>query len=309
MSPTRHLGLDLGGTNIKLVVVERSGDPDGSPRVVATDLVSTHADAGPDAVTMRIIEAARAGAGTHGPVASVGVGVPGLFDSRTGVIELFPNLPGPWPGYPLRDRLADGIGQPVRLINDARAFLLAEAAMGAGRGASTLIGLTLGTGIGGAVIVDGRLRLGPTGTAGEIGHQTIDPDGPVCGCGNRGCPEVLAQAATIARLGGHETAEAVFDAARAGDPQAVEAVDAAARALGIAIANMITVLVPDAVVLGGGMAGAGEVIVEPIRAVVRRHAPLVPDAADRIVLAELGTSAGAIGAAIAGAGIGIDAVS
>jgi glucokinase len=309
MTETRHLGLDLGGTNVKLIVLERSPDTAAPPRVIGRDSVPTRADGGPDAVAERMIEAGCAAAAAYGPVASVGVGVPGLFDAQSGTIELFPNLPGAWPGYPLRARLADGIGQPVRLVNDARAFLLAEYAMGAGRGSATLIGLTLGTGIGGAVIVDGRLRLGETGTAGEIGHQTIDPDGPVCGCGNRGCPEVLAQAATIARLGGRATAEEVFDAARSGDRRAIEAVDRAALALGIAIANVATVLEPDTVVLGGGMAEAGDVILEPIRRVVRRHTPLLPDTASRIVKAELGTSAGAIGAALAGAGIGIDAVS
>jgi glucokinase len=262
-------------------------------------------------VARRMVVAGCAFRDAHGPVVTIGVGIPGLFEPDSGRTVLFPNLPGPWPRFPLRDRLAAGLGQPVRLVNDARAFLLAEAVMGAGRGHRTIIGLTLGTGIGGAVIVDGRLQLGSTGTAGEIGHQTIDPDGPVCGCGNRGCPEVLAQAGTIARLGGRATAEEVFQAARNGDDRARAAVDRAAHALGIAIANVVTVLVPDAVVLGGGMSEAGEVLLGPIRRVVRERTPLLPADAVRIVAAELGPAAGAIGAALAGAGIGIatDAVS
>jgi len=307
VTATRHLGLDLGGTNVKLVVLERPDDAE--PTLVGSTTVATHAEDGPDEVAMRMIDAGCAFKDVHGPVATVGVGVPGLFEPGSGRIVLFPNLPGPWPGFPLRDRLADGLGQPVRMVNDARAFVLAEYAMGAARGDRTIVGLTLGTGIGGGVIVDGRLRLGSTRTAGEVGHQTIEPDGPVCGCGNRGCAEVLAQAGTIARLGGRATAEEVFDAALAGDPRARDAIDRAALALGIAIANVVTVLIPDAVVLGGGMSEAGDVLLEPIRRVVRERTPLLPPDAVRIVPAQLGPAAGAIGAALAGAGIGIDAIS
>jgi glucokinase len=304
---TRHLGLDLGGTNIKLVVLERSGSAE--PQVVATASVPTQADSGPDGVAQRMIDAGCDVAATYGPIATAGAGVPGLFEAESGRVVLFPNLPGPWRDFPLRDRLADGLGQPVRIVNDARAFVLAEALMGAGRGHRSVIGLTLGTGIGGGVIIDGRLRLGVTGTGGEIGHQTIDPDGPVCGCGNRGCPEVLAQAGTIARLAGRSTAEEAFEAAAGGDERAIAAVDAAARALGIAIANVVMVLVPDAVVLGGGMAEAGDLLLERIRRVVRVHTQLLPDGFPPIVKAELGTAAGAIGAALAGAGLGFDSVS
>jgi glucokinase len=303
----RHLGLDLGGTNVKLVVLER-GDRDYL-RVAGSTSVPTHAEGGPDEVARRMVEAGLAVIDVHGPIATAGVGVPGLFDAATGRIVLFPNLPGRWAGYPLRDRMADGLGQPVRMVNDARAFVLAEAVMGAGRGLRTIIGLTLGTGIGGGVIVDGRLRLGSTGTAGEIGHQTIDPEGPPCGCGNRGCPEALAQAGTIARLAGRPTAEEAFAAAVSGDQRAIEAIDSAARALGIAIANVVTVLVPDAVVLGGGMAEAGDILLDRIRRVVRAHTPLLPHGFPPIVRAELGTAAGAIGAALAGAGIGFESVS
>lgn len=307
MTSGRHLGLDLGGTNIKLVVLEWTGAAE--PIVVASASAPTHAEAGPDEVCRRMVDAGCEIIGDAGPIDSVGVGVPGLFESDTGRIVLFPNLPGPWPGFSLRDRLAEGLEQPVRMVNDARAFVLAEATIGAGRGRPTIVGLTLGTGIGGGVIVDGKLRLGHTGTAGEVGHQTIDPDGPVCGCGNRGCPEVLAQAATIARLGGRATAEEVLEAARTGDTRAGAAVQQAAHALGIAIANVITVLVPDAVVLGGGMAASGDVLLEPIRRVVRERTPLLAPDAVPILAAELGPSAGAIGAALAGAGIGFDAVS
>ena len=192
--------------------------------------------------------------------------MPGLFDADTGVIRLFPNLPGPWPGFPLRDRLEAGFGRPVAIINDARAHTLAESRMGAGRGASTMALVTLGTGIGGGLIIDGKLHLG-TGTAGEIGHQTVLLDGPLCGCGNRGCAEALAQARALTDAGGRATVEEVFAGAVDGDERCVAAVGQAARYLGVAVANVVNVLAPDRVVVGGGIAGAGEGILEPLRAI------------------------------------------
>ena len=175
--------------------------------------------------------------------------------------------------------------------------------MGAGRGASTMALVTLGTGIGGGLIVDGKLHLG-TGTAGEIGHQTVLIDGPMCGCGNRGCAEALAQAKALTDAGGRATVEEVFAGAVDGDERCVAAVDQAARYLGVAVANVVNVLAPDRVVVGGGIAGAGEGILEPLRAAVREHARMLPADRTEIVLAELGSMAGGIGAALAGAEAG-----
>jgi glucokinase len=305
---TRHLGLDLGGTNVKLVVLERDADG-GEPRVIATTSVPTGAERGPTAVTERMVEAGSAFAAAHGPVTTAGVGVPGLFDPATGRIRLFPNLPGPWLDHPLRDRLRDGLGLSVAMINDARAFVVAEAGMGAGRGHGTVVGVTLGTGVGGGVIVEGRLHLGASGTGGEIGHQTVEPDGPQCGCGNRGCAEVLAQASAIARLGGRDSAEEVFAGAAAGDERCAAAVGSAIRALSIALANIVTVLVPDVIVIGGGIAAAHAVFLDPLQAAIRERAPLVPPEHIRVVAAQLGSSAGAIGGALAGIGVRGDAAS
>lgn len=295
---SRHLGLDLGGTNVKLTVVEV--DQDDVPRVIASSSVPTFAEGGPDAVTARMVAAGRASAVEHGPVSTAGVGIPGLFSPDSGRVTLFPNLPGRWPGYPLRDRVARGLGLPTTVINDARAFVLAEAELGAGRGSRTIVGVTLGTGIGGGVVIDGRLHLGATGTGGEVGHQTVDPGGPRCGCGNRGCAEVFAQAGAIARHGGRLTAEAVFEGASDGDERCQEAVATAIRALAVALANAVTLLAPDVIVLGGGMASAYDALHAPLLTAVQTRAPLVPPDRIRIVAAELGTAAGAIGAALAG---------
>jgi glucokinase len=293
----RFLGLDLGGTNIKWTAL----DVGESTEPIARGSVPTGAAGGPDVVAERMIAAAREAIERHGPVEGLGVGVPGLFDRDRGTIELFPNLPGPWPGFPLRDRLERATALPVSLINDARAFTLAEGRLGAGRGCRTVVCLTLGTGIGGGVMIDGRLHTGANGRAGEVAHQVVDPDGPLCGCGNRGCVEPLAQAATLARLAGRATAAEVYAAAAAGDERCRAAIDQTANYIGIALANVIAVLDPDRIVIGGGIAGAGKLVLEPIRAATRAHVTLLVPSEIDIVAAALGAEAGAIGAALAAA--------
>jgi glucokinase len=151
------------------------------------------------------------------------------------------------------------------------------------------------------IAVDGRVHLGHDGTAGEVGHQTIDPDGPACGCGNHGCLEAFARADRIAAACGTETAEAAVTAARAGDVRATDGLAEIGRYLGIGIANMVVVLSPDRVVIGGGIAAAGELLLGPIRAELRRRVLTTSLDEVEIVTAELGTWAGAIGAAIHGA--------
>ena len=154
----------------------------------------------------------------------MGVGVPGLYDPADGPTRFLVNMPGPWAVTPVAGPVAEAIGAAACLINDARAFGLAELRLGAGRGASSMVGLTLGTGVGGVIAVDGRVHQGHDGTAGELGHQTIDPDGPWCGCGNRGCVEAYARADQIAAACGTATAEEAVAARprrrRAGDRRA-----------------------------------------------------------------------------------------
>lgn len=296
------LGLDLGGTNIKHAIVDVVDRVDDAVNIESVGSSPTRAEGGPGGVADRLIEIADVLRRDHSEVVAVGVGIPGTFDVSNGTVELFPNLPGPWLDFPLRDRLSEGMGCPVTLVNDARAFSLAESTIGAGRGCSTVVCVTLGTGVGGGLVIDGALHLGAWGRAGEIGHQTVKPDGPLCGCGNRGCAEPLVQAGTIARSAGTTTAQEAFDAAAAGDTKAIEAVETAAGWLGLAIANTVTVVGPDRIVIGGGMAEAGEILLEPIRRAVAGHVTLVPAAEIDIVAAELGPEAGAVGAALAAAG-------
>jgi glucokinase len=211
------------------------------------------------------------------------------------------NIPGPWAGHAVAGPVAEAAGVPAFLINDARAFGLAELRLGAGRGASSMVGLTLGTGIGGVVAVGGQVHQGHDGTAGEVGHQTIEPDGPWCGCGNRGCLEAYARADQIAAACGTATAEEAVRAAADGDERAARGLAEVGRYLGIGIANLITILSPDRVVLGGGVAAAGELLFGPIRAEVARRVRTTSLDDVTIVAAELGTWAGSIGAAIHGA--------
>ena len=293
----RWLGLDLGGTNIKSAVVETGSS---TVEVVGQATVATGAADGPAAVVRRLGEAGRDAIATWGPVQGAGVGVPGVFDAATGRIELFPNLPGPWPGQPVTEPLRRALGVPTAIINDARAFTLAESRVGAAAGCPTVACFVLGTGIGGGIVVEGRLHYGRHGRAGELAHQVIVRDGPRCGCGNRGCLEAVATSSALVELAGQPTVEAVVRAARLGDERAAAAIETVSDHLGVAIANVITVLVPERVVIGGGVADAGPALLDPIRAAVARHSVLVPPDWYEIVPAALGPWAGSIGAALLG---------
>ena len=295
---SRHLGLDLGGTNIKWVVVEHDGE---AWRSLDRDQVATRAADGPDAVVARLATVGAEAIGRWPGVSSVGIGVPGLYDPIAGSTRFLVNLPGAWAGLPVGGPVGRALGLPAFLINDARAFGLAELRLGAGRGASSMIGLTLGTGVGGVVAIDGRVLHGHDGTAGEIGHQTIDPDGPWCGCGNRGCLEAFTRADQIATACGTATAEEAVVRAGAGDLRAIDGLARIGRYLGIGIANMIAVLSPDKVVIGGGIAAASDLLLDPIREELRLRVRTTSLDEVVIVTAELGTWAGAIGAAIHGA--------
>jgi len=295
---TRHLGLDLGGTNIKVAVVEhRSGDW----HALDHDQLQTDQDQGIAAVIARLTAAGRQQLARHPGIESVGIGIPGLYYPTRGATRFLVNFREDWDMIPIAPFVGRELGLPTHLVNDARAFGLAELRLGAGRGASSMVGLTLGTGIGGVLAIDGRIVQGHDGTAGELGHQTIDPDGPPCNCGNNGCLEAFARADRIAEACGTPTAGEAINRARAGDKTALAGLASVGRYLGIGIANMITVITPDRVVIGGGIAAAGDLLLDPIRAEVARRVHVTSLDKVTIALAELGTWAGAIGAAIHGA--------
>ena len=239
-----------------------------------------------------------------------GVGTTGAVDRRTGVVHAPPTLPN-WE-IPLRNRLERRTGKPVIVGNDANVAAVAEWRYGAGRGTRDLIYITVSTGIGGAILVDGRLLLGRDGAAGEVGHMTVEADGPLCVCGNPGHLEALASGTAIARMareqleagtdtalrlaGSPVTAADVVDAAQAGDRVAREIVGRAAGALGIGIASLINLFNPEIVVIGGGVAQAGQLLLEPMQAVAIQRTLPTAGRNVRFALAHFGDDAGLIGA-------------
>jgi glucokinase len=298
-SATRHIGLDLGGTNIKWVVAEHDA---GEWRTLDRGQVPTDVSDGEHSVVPQLAALAievRDVAGS--PVGSLGVAVPGLYIPETGVVTFLTNVPGDWSATPVGAPVATATGLPTVLINDARAFGLAELRFGAGRSVRNFVGLTLGTGIGGVFAIDDQVIQGYRGQAGELGHQTIDPDGPWCGCGNRGCVEAYARADQVALVCGAADPREAIEKARAGDARARAGLAEIGRYLGIGLANAITVLTPEIIILGGGWASAGDLIIEPIKAELRRRVITTPVDRVDVVQAELGTWAGAIGAAVHGA--------
>jgi glucokinase len=230
---------------------------------------------------------------------SIGVALPGLFD-EDGCALLLPNLYGDWVGRPISAPLAHALGTRVELINDGHAFALAESRLGAGRGAGNVMCIVCGTGIGGGLVLGGRLHLGPSARAGEFGHHTVVEDGPRCECGNRGCLELYAGARAIATAAGAPSFDETVVQARAGDTRATAALARAGTLIGLAIANVLIFLCPDRVVVGGGVAEAGELLLDPLRASIAERARVAPLDRIAIVPADLGAHAGAIGAALWG---------
>jgi glucokinase len=286
----RALGIDVGGSNIKAVLLERG-------EVVSRSESPTLSErGGPDAVLGRIAAVAREAA----PWDSIGVALPGLFDPD-GRATLLPNLHGDWVGVAIADPLAAALDRPVRLVNDGHAFALAESTLGAGSGGRNVMCVVCGTGIGGGLVLDGELHLGPRQRAGEFGHHTVVENGPECNCGNRGCLELYAGSRAIARAAGAESFREAVGAAESGDRRAREAIARAGQLIGLAIANILIFLCPDRVVVGGGVAAAGDVLLDPLRAEIERRARVAPLELIEIAPARLGAQAGAIGAALWGA--------
>jgi glucokinase len=310
------LGIDIGGTNL----VVGSVAEDGSAMVAAAS-EPTHSEAGATDVVDRLVGLAeRAIATTRreapgAEILGVGVGAPGPLDTKRGIVLLTPNLG--WVNMPLRQLIHDRLGLPAALDNDANCAVLGEWWVGAARGARHAIGITIGTGIGGGLIIDGRLYHGASDVAGEIGHTTIDTEGRRCKCGNYGCLEAYASGPNIALRAVEEleagaesrlralvggdlrmiTAQTVYQAAADGDELALEVVNDTAKFLGVGIGNLLNVFNPEVVVVCGGVTLAGDHLFEPLRREVARRAFKPAVTACRIVPGELAGTAGVYGAA------------
>ncbi len=303
--------IDLGGTSVRAAVVDVNGG------ITGFVTGATEASQGPDAVIDRIIavlQDALARASVHvSELVAVGIGAPGPLDWDTGVIHEAPNLPG-WKEVPLATRVADAVGLPAFLENDANAAALAERQYGVGRGAMNMLYITVSTGVGGGLILDGELWHGAYGSAGEFGHMTVDFEGPLCDCGNRGCIEAIAAGPDIAAWVGQQIAAGrasalrgqtdlsgrdVVEAARQGDELSISALDRAGRAVGFGVINVAHLVNLDVVVVGGGIANAGDLLFAPLRATVRKH--LLESTAPNLRLEpwSLGEDVGLLGAAAA----------
>jgi glucokinase len=312
------LGLDIGGTNVVVGMVPMEG---GEPRGLRR--LPTQAEAGGEEVVRRAVAAAEeclaevlhAEGGQRSQVAGIGIGAPGPLDRKTGILLEAPNLG--WRDFPLQQLVSEQVGLPAALDNDANCATYGEWWMGAGRGSKILVGLTLGTGIGGGFVVNGEIHHGASDAAGEFGHTTIDSTGRKCKCGNYGCLEAYASGPNIAAravegieagvesvltelVGGDLqkiTAATVYEGVVLGDLYAHEVMKETAKFLGVGVANLINALNPDAVVISGGVTRAGEHLFGPLVKEVRKRAFRSAVDACRIVPAALPETAGVIGAA------------
>lgn len=306
-------GVDLGGTRIKAALATSDGT------LLLEQVTETESHSGPQAVLERIADLVnRMASETSHQVVSLGMGVPGLVDLATGTTKFLPNMPTKWRDVPAGDVLREKLGCRVQLLNDARVATLGELRFGHGKGRSdlTMAFFGLGTGVGGGIAIDGKLRLGPLGAAGELGHQSVIPDGPMCGCGNRGCLETLVSGTAIAAEGirlmrtgqaptlyelvdgdaQKVTTKAMAEAANAGDEIIREAIRKAAVYLGVAIANVVTVLHPELIVIGGGVAEMGDLLMQPVCDAVKVRVRMFPTDDVEITRSRMGEHAGVMGA-------------
>ena len=309
------IGVDLGGTNIVCAIVNYQG------KIVNRLKVPTLAERGKEATIKRIIETIHENivqsSVVPDDIIGIGIGAPGPLDVKRGMINFAPNLPG-WRDVPLRKILEDEFNMKVVLENDANAAAWGERCFGAGQGVNNLVCFTLGTGIGGGIIIDGKIYHGNNYGAAELGHMTVNKDGPRCNCGNYGCLEAYSSATGIKNRIKNRIREgiksdflnfdedklfeslrlkSIFEAARKGDRLTSIVVEEAISYLGIAIANITNILNPEMVVLVGGITNEGEKLLIPLKGEVKKRAFYSNYKSLKIVIGELGGNAGVLGAA------------
>ena len=309
----RTIGIDIGGTAIKIAVVWNDG------RVVESRQIPTQADAGPEAAQARILACIAALQQAHGlesaAMRALGMDSAGIIDSSNNLVLDAPNLRS-WQRYPLAARLGAALGVPAFLENDVNAMAYGEWHCGAGRGVRDLLCLTLGTGVGGGLVLNGELYRGAGGAAGEVGHMSLDRNGPRCACGNFGCLEryvgaqyIVARAQAMLERDPRSsslrdvasnliTPLVISQAAAAGDGIAAAVWEETGIWLGVALASLVNVLNPERIVIGGGVARAGELLLAPARRTILERAMALPAARAEVVTAALGNDAAVVGAAM-----------
>jgi len=314
LSKARYvIGLDMGGTNIRCGAVSRRGEILLLRRAPALATSAAQVVTENIAKQVRIVES-MAQSRSWGRAAAVGIAVPGPINLKTGVVLATPHIPA-WRNYPLRRRLESLLQRPIKIENDANAWALGELWLGAARGFKHVVLLTLGTGVGGGVIVDGNIVHGRAGMAGELGHVTVDPEGPPCECGSRGCLEAFASASGLRQMvlgrpglatksgrafidrNGDFSVRKLAAAAKLGNQRAIAVLKLAGKHLGIAIATLSNIFDPELFVVGGGVTGALPLMKAAMETEVRFRSIIVDAGFTPIVRASLGDNAGVIGAA------------
>ena len=310
----KRIGIDVGGTNVKIALV------DGEGKIIYSNSVPTYAQMGYEYTVNNIKQAIKdlmKETNTEAKdIQGIGFDFPGQVDCKTGVVKLAPNIPG-WVNVPIAQMIEDEFHIPTRIDNDVRCAALGELKFGAGRGCENFVCITVGTGIGSGLVINGKVVRGAANAAGELGHIKLQmEDGPLCGCGDSGCLEAFASGPSIVAMAqeylkggksakfrelagdGEITPYIVAKAAEAGDPVAKRIFEKMGYYIGMGLTSVINLLNPEKIIIGGGVAECGELLLEPIRRTINERAMKVQREAVEIVPAELGNSAGVIGASM-----------
>ena len=312
---TKRIGIDVGGTNVKIALV------DGEGKIIYSNSVPTYAQMGYEYTVNNIKQAIRdlmKETNTDAKeIEGIGFDFPGQVDYKTGVVKLAPNIPG-WVNVPIAQMIEEEFNIPTRIDNDVRCAALGELKFGAGKGCENFVCITVGTGIGSGLVINGKLVRGAANAAGEIGHIKLQMNGgPICGCGDTGCLEAFASGPSIVAMAqeylkggkstkfremagadGEITPYIVAKAAEAGDPVAKRIFEIVGTYIGMGLVSVINLLNPEKVIIGGGVAAAGDLLLDPIRKTIKERAMVVAGNSVEIVPAELGNSAGVIGASM-----------
>lgn len=312
----KRIGIDVGGTNVKIALVDENG------KIIYSNSVPTYAKMGYEYTVNNIKQAIKdlmKETGTDSTsIEGIGFDFPGQVDCKTGVVKLAPNIPG-WVNVPIAQMIEDEFHIPTRIDNDVRCAALGELKFGAGKGCQNFVCITVGTGIGSGLVINGKVVRGAANAAGEIGHIKLQMNGgPICGCGDTGCLEAFASGPAIVAMaqdyirggkstkfremaaaeGGEITPYMVAKAAEEGDPVAKRIFEIVGEYIGIGLTSVINLLNPEKVIIGGGVAEAGDLLFDPIRRTIKERAMVVAGNSVEIVPAELGNSAGVIGASM-----------
>ena len=309
-----RIGIDVGGTNVKIALVDEKG------RIIYSNSVPTRAEMGYEYTVNNIKQAIydllKETKLEAKNIEGIGFGFPGQVDYKSGVVRLAPNIPG-WVDVPIAKLIEDEFHIPTRVDNDVRCAALGELNFGAGKGCQNLICITVGTGIGSGLIINGKLVRGASNAAGEIGHIKLQMhDGPICGCGDTGCLEAFASGPAIVAMaedyikGGKSTKFRemansnditpfiVAEAAKAGDPVARRIFTIMGEYIGIGMASVVNLLNPERIIVGGGVADAGDILMTPLKETLKKRAMKIAGETVEVVPAQLGNTAGVIGASL-----------